>query len=57
MASDGVGEFDVVYQAHAGAALGSITPGTVAYVATGKPVMPQSFDPNTAQEESHHLRK
>ncbi|KAL4517973.1 hypothetical protein Ndes2526A_g02339 [Nannochloris sp. 'desiccata'] len=36
--SDGPGEYDIVFEAHAGTAPGTLTAGNVAYISTGGPV-------------------
>jgi gephyrin len=43
VSSDGPGEYDIAFEAHAGTAPGKLSPGTVAYVSTGGPV-PEGAD-------------
>jgi gephyrin len=43
VSSDGPGEYDIVFEAHAGTAPGTLSPGTVAYISTGGPV-PEGAD-------------
>jgi gephyrin len=38
VSSDGPGEYEIVFEAHAGTAPGTLSPGTVAYISTGGPV-------------------